>query len=85
MKAYRLTAIVGRTAHRLHIYFQLIYSHYAAPQTSMRGDFCPAVIFHDTEVEAKMGKHVSTEKKTEASDWGGVVGASFMLCSAPEL
>lgn len=66
-------------AHRLHIYFQLIYSHYAAPQTSMRGDFCPAVIFHDTEVEGKMGKHVSTEKKTEASDGAG---GGLHSCSA---
>lgn len=80
MKAYRLTAIVGRTAHRLHIYFQLIYSHYAAPQTSMRGDFCPAVIFHDTEVEGKMGIPVSTEKKAEASDGGGGGFIHALLC-----
>lgn len=35
-----------------------------SPADLNEGDFCPAVIFHDTEVEGKTGKHVSTEKDT---------------------
>lgn len=56
-----------------------------SPADLNEGDFCPAVIFHYTEVEGKMGKHVTTEKrqKTEARQWGGGVGGGTFIHALP--
>lgn len=61
MKAYGLTAIVGHTAQTAYLLPAHLFS-LCSPADLNEGDFCPAVIFHDTEVEGKTGKHVSTEK-----------------------
>lgn len=71
MKAYGLTAIGGHTAQTAYLLPAHLFS-LCSPADLNEGDFCPAVIFHDTEVEGKTGKHVSTEKDADGSErWGG--------------
>lgn len=43
-----------------------------SPADLNEGDFCPAAILQDAEVEGETGRHVRTENrhKTEARRWG---------------
>lgn len=79
MKAYGLTAIVGHTAQTAYLLPAHLFS-LCSPADLNEGDFCPAVIFHDTEVEGKMGKHVSTEK--DAGRKRAMEGGYVHSCSA---
>lgn len=66
----------GEAAHSLHIYFQLIYSHYAAPQTPTRGFLPRSEIHSDIPGYTRGGREDGGESRQEEtrrkrSDGGG--------------
>lgn len=81
--------IEPQTAHSLHIYFQLIYSHYAALQTSTRGFLphsdIPPYRRREQEPQSEMwGRHENREreKKGEGESrrkWDDGGAHSFIL------
>lgn len=83
MKAYGLTGIERLIAHSLHIYFQLIYSHYAALQTSVSG-FLPHSDIPRCRGREMGGTHKKKEKKKK-QDGKRAMGGWIHSCSAREL